>query len=68
MSRLIERVARGESILIAKAGRPIAKLVPLETPPARERRRTGFLAGEFRIPEDFDRMDMHQAGPESDEA
>jgi prevent-host-death family protein len=56
LSRLVERVARGESITIARAGRPVARLVPLDAPPVRERRRTGFLAGEFRIPDDFDAM------------
>ena len=56
LSRLIDRAARGESIIIAKAGQPMAKLVPLDAPAARERRRTGFLMGEFRVPDDFDRM------------
>lgn len=54
LSRLLERVAAGETVIIARAGEPIAKVSPLEatTPP----RRLGFLAGEFRIPRDFDRM------------
>lgn len=56
LSRLVDRAARGESVVIAKAGRPMAKLVPLDAPAARERRRTGFLMGELRIPDDFDRM------------
>ena len=63
MSRLVERAARGESVIIAKAGRPIAKLVPLDAPAARERRRTGFLMGELRIPEDFDRIAAPGIGP-----
>ncbi|ODT86311.1 MAG: prevent-host-death protein [Sphingobium sp. SCN 64-10] len=56
LSRLVDRAARGETVVIAKAGKPVAKLVPLDAPAARERRRTGFLMGEFRIPDDFDRI------------
>ena len=33
LSRLLEQVAGGEEIVIAKAGKPIARLVPLEAPP-----------------------------------
>jgi prevent-host-death family protein len=58
LSRLVDRAARGESVVIAKAGKPVAKLVPLDAPASRERRRTGFLMGEFRIPEDFDAMPL----------
>jgi prevent-host-death family protein len=54
LSRLLERVRAGETVILARAGRPIAKLVPLDAPPAP--RRVGFLAGAFRVPADFDRM------------
>lgn len=54
LSRLLERVAAGESIVIAKAGRPVARLVAVEA--EKKRSRMGFLEGEFSIPEDFDRM------------
>lgn len=64
LSRLVERAARGESVVIAKAGKPIAKLVPLDAPAIRERRRTGFLMGEFDIPDDFDTLPL--SGPASD--
>ncbi len=53
-SRLVDAVADGETIVIAKAGRPVAKLVRLgvpESPP-----RLGFLAGQARIPDDFDTL------------
>jgi antitoxin (DNA-binding transcriptional repressor) of toxin-antitoxin stability system len=50
----LERVAAGETVIIARAGEPIAKVAPLDTPAAP--RRLGFLAGEFRVPRDFDRM------------
>lgn len=55
LSRLVERAAGGEAFVIAKAGRPMVKVVPLDADvPAP--RRIGFLEGEARIPDDFDRM------------
>ena len=51
-SRLIERVLLGEEIVIAKAGRPVAKLVSI-TPEARDRR-PGIAKGAFIVPPDFD--------------
>jgi prevent-host-death family protein len=53
LSSLVERAARGEEIVIAKAGRPVARLVPLEQ---RRRLRLGSLAGKFPVPDDFDRL------------
>lgn len=54
LSRLVERAANGETIVIARAGRPLVKVVGIDAPA--EPRRLGFLAGEFTIPSDFDRM------------
>lgn len=56
LSRLVDRVVLGESFIIAKAGKPLVKLVPLEAPSASERRRLGFLAGEIAVPDDFDQL------------
>ncbi len=42
LSRLLERVRRGEEIVLAKAGKPCARLVPLEK---REPRRPGLVKG-----------------------
>jgi prevent-host-death family protein len=56
LSRLVEDVAGGIEILIAKGGRPMARLVPLrrdETP-----RRAGLLKGKLRIADEFDRALM----------
>ncbi|MCU0623417.1 MAG: type II toxin-antitoxin system Phd/YefM family antitoxin [Gemmatimonadaceae bacterium] len=53
-SRLLERVEAGETVIIARAGEPIAKVAPLDVPSTPKR--LGFLAGAFRIPRDFDRM------------
>ena len=52
LSRLVEDAAKGEEIVIAKAGKPVARLVPLAD--ARPKRRLGGLAGKVQIPEDFD--------------
>ncbi len=52
LSRLLERVQMGEEIVLAKAGRPIAKIVPL--PRVVERRVPGSARGDLRIGSDFD--------------
>ena len=55
LSRLVDAAARGEEILIARAGRPVARLVPLAgTASPLLRRRLGLLAGQVSVPEDFD--------------
>jgi prevent-host-death family protein len=54
LSKLIERAEAGEEIVIARAGKPAAKLVPLTR--ARGRRRLGLLDGKFRIPDDFNKV------------
>lgn len=51
LSRLLARVATGEEIVIARAGRPIARLVPIEASGSRE---LGQDEGSFQVPEDFD--------------
>lgn len=56
LSRLIERAARGEIFVIAKAGRPMVKLVPLNLAEAAKPKRLGFLEGVFKVPDDFDTM------------
>ena len=52
LSRLLIRVAAGERIVIAKAGRPVAVLSPIEERPAK--RMLGLDAGKFEIPPEFD--------------
>jgi prevent-host-death family protein len=51
LSKLVERAEAGEEIVIARAGKPAAKLVPLTK--TRGRRRLGLLDGKFRIPDNF---------------
>ncbi|HZS93010.1 MAG TPA: type II toxin-antitoxin system Phd/YefM family antitoxin [Chloroflexota bacterium] len=52
LSELVEDVARGDEIIIAKAGKPMARLVGLAVPG--QPRRPGSLAGRITIAEDFD--------------
>ena len=56
LSRIVEEAAKGETIIIAKAGKPIAKLMALDAPEPDQKRRLGFLSGQIKVPEDFDRM------------
>jgi prevent-host-death family protein len=56
LSRLVEKAAKGEPFVIAKAGKPLVKIVPLDTPVAGQVRRLGFMAGRILVPDDFDRM------------
>ena len=46
----------------AKAGKPVAKVVPLDAPSPGEVRRLGFLAGRVKVPDDFDRMGEEEIG------
>ena len=52
LSRLLERAAAGEEILISKAGKPMAKLTPLSKP--QTNRVPGLDKGVIQIPDDFD--------------
>jgi prevent-host-death family protein len=54
LSRLVDQAAAGESFIIAKAGRPLVKVIRLDAPD--QARRTGFMAGEIDVPDDFDQM------------
>jgi len=55
LSKLLERVLLGEEVVIAKAGTPIAKLVPMDTKP--KTRIFGSAKGEFSVPDDFNEPD-----------
>jgi prevent-host-death family protein len=52
LSRLVERAERGEEIIIARSGRPVARLVPLAQ--AAERRVFGQMRGQITVSDDFD--------------
>jgi prevent-host-death family protein len=66
LSRLLVGVANGESFIIAKSGKPVAKVTPfVEKPP----QRIGFMKGMGTVPDDFDTMfqkeieEMFYGGP-----
>lgn len=52
LSRLIERVGGGEEIIIAKAGKPVAKIIPYDDDDSP--RKSGYWRGKVTIAEDFD--------------
>jgi prevent-host-death family protein len=54
LSQLVREAASGEEVIIARAGRPVARLTALSPRPAKKRR-LGLLDGRFRIPDDFNR-------------
>ncbi|MGC8494177.1 MAG: type II toxin-antitoxin system Phd/YefM family antitoxin [Syntrophobacteraceae bacterium] len=56
LSRLVERAANGEPFVIAKAGKPMVKVVPLDDGEPIRSKRFGFLAGQISVSADFDRM------------
>ncbi|HTV16888.1 MAG TPA: type II toxin-antitoxin system prevent-host-death family antitoxin [Acidobacteriaceae bacterium] len=62
LSWLIHRAVQGEPFIIAKAGTPLVKVTALGTPEEPAMRRTGFLAGEIRIPDNFDSIG-HEGSP-----
>jgi prevent-host-death family protein len=50
LSQLVDRALAGEEIVIARSGKPLVKLVPVEPRPAR---RPGLLEGKLQVPADF---------------
>ncbi len=56
LSRLVEDAARGKAFIIAKAGKPMVKVIPYSGEEAGGGSRLGFMAGEITVPDDFDRM------------
>lgn len=56
LSRLVDQAANGEPFVIAKAGKPLVKVVALNAPEAGQISRLGFMTGEIAVPDDFDSM------------
>jgi prevent-host-death family protein len=56
LSKLVAKAAEGESFIIAKAGKPMVKVVAIDAPAKKKMRRIGFGDGKSKIPEDFDTM------------
>ncbi|MGB6691435.1 MAG: type II toxin-antitoxin system prevent-host-death family antitoxin [Terracidiphilus sp.] len=56
LSRLVDEAEKGEPFIIAKAGKPKVKVVPIDAPKAKAKSRMGFLKGQITVPDDFDTM------------
>lgn len=54
LSRLLKEVEAGGEVVIARGGKPIARLVPIEAPRTRAPRKLGAFRGQFTVPDDFD--------------
>ena len=52
-SRLVDEAAAGKELIIAKAGKPVAKIVPIKA--GKRARKPGFLKGKIKIADDFDK-------------
>ena len=52
LSRLVDEVSAGAEIVIAKAGKPMARLIPFQR--RSSRRKLAALAGRFSVPDNFD--------------
>jgi prevent-host-death family protein len=56
LSRLVDQAANGEPFVIAKAGKPLVKVMALNAPDTNQAKRLGFLEGQISVPDDFDQM------------
>ncbi len=56
LSKLVAQAADGEPFIIARSGKPVVKVMALDAPAADAVQRLGFMAGEIKTPEDFNRM------------
>ena len=60
LSRLVNQAADGEPFIIARSGKPIVKVMPLDAATAGAAQRVGFLDGKIRVPEDFNQMGANE--------
>jgi len=58
LSKLVDQAAKGKSFVIAKAGKPMVRVIPVDAPISP--RRVGFMTGGIAVPDDFDRMGVEQ--------
>jgi prevent-host-death family protein len=56
LSKLVDQASKGEPFIIAKAGKPLVKVIPVDAPVPKKVQRLGFMSGQIAIPEDFDEM------------
>ena len=56
LSRLVDEAAKGNVFIIAKAGKPMVKVLPLSDGELKGTERLGFMSGEIAVPDDFDSL------------
>jgi prevent-host-death family protein len=56
LSRLVEEAANGDPFVIAKAGKPMVKVIRIDAPENKPKKRLGMLKGKIKVPDDFDTM------------
>lgn len=57
LSRLIEEVAAGEPFVIAKAGKPMAQVIPISASKNKPKKRIGFMKDAYTLPDNFEEID-----------
>ena len=60
LSKLVEKASKGEAFIIARAGKPLVRVIPLEYPEQTVKRRIGFMEGNITVPDDFDTMGQEE--------
>lgn len=60
LSKLVDQASAGEAFIIAKAGKPLVKVIPLRKPAADQAKQIGFFAGQLRAPKDLDELGRRQ--------
>ncbi len=56
LSKLIDEAVQGEPFIIAKAGKPLVKVISIAASMAKKKKRLGFMIGQLTVPDDFDKM------------
>lgn len=56
LPRLVEEAAQGKSFIIAKAGKPMVKVLPISVEDQKRTKKLGFMTGEIFTPDDFDTL------------
>ncbi len=51
LSRLVEKAVKGESVVIAKTGKPMLRIIAIDAPAPAKKKRIGFLAGQVTVPD-----------------
>ena len=60
LSRLVDEAAKGNAFIIAKAGKPMVKVLPLSDQEPASTGKLGFMAGEIAVPDDFDSLGANE--------